>query len=541
MKEAATIFQRRIILGALMCVAAFALVLVRLVDVTVFHAAQRRAVAATIASYRTDLVDRNGEILARDIPVEDLYARPHAFWDPAYAAHALAQATGVDEAKLLKKFTQSKKPYVFVARALTPDGHDRVMKAGLPGLEFQPGYKRYYPEGRAAAQVLGVTGLDDDGETMGLSGLELGLDKQLRDGEAGKNIALSIDMRVQYILAHEVEASREEFSAKQAGGLVLDVRTGEVLGMVSLPDFDPNSRSFEAGDTTHDLMGEDRFELGSVFKILSFTLATEDHKMRPDEILPIGNGYKIGRFTIHEAEHMPATLAVRDVLALSSNIGTTQLALRSGPERQRGFLKRMGVLDTLHTELPETRNPQFPVHWGEVETATVSFGHGIAVSPLSFAAAAAVVVYGGRKIVPTFLKHPQEGRGEQLIAPETSDTMRGLLRYVVTNGTGKKADVAGYDVGGKTGSAQKAKIGGGHGYEHKLVTSFCAVFPIHDPRYLVFVVLDEPHGTKQTFGFALAGYTAAPLAGRVISHIAPILGVPQHQYQEPIVVARGNP
>ena len=189
----------------------------------------------------------------------------------------------------------------------------------------------------------------------------------------------------------------------------------------------------------------------------------------------------------------------------------------------------MGVLDTLHTELPETRDPQFPAHWGEVETATVSFGHGIAVSPLSFAAAAAVVVNGGRKIVPTFLKHPQDCRGEQLIAPETSDTMRGLLRYVVTNGTGKKADVAGYDVGGKTGSAQKARIGGGRGYEHKLVTSFCAVFPIHDPRYLVFVVLDEPHGTKQTFGFALAGYTAAPLAGRVISHIAPILGVPQHQ------------
>ena len=155
-------------------------------------------------------------------------------------------------------------------------------------------------------------------------------------------------------------------------------------------------------------MGEDRFELGSVFKILSFTLATEDHKMRPDEILPIGNGYKIGRFTIHEAEHMPATLAVRDVLALSSNIGTTQLALRSGPERQRGFLKRIGVLDTLHTELPETRNPQFPVHWGEVETATVSFGHGIAVSPLSPRGGGAVVVNGGRKIV---LDVPQASAG----------------------------------------------------------------------------------------------------------------------------------
>jgi cell division protein FtsI (penicillin-binding protein 3) len=541
MKEGATIFQRRIVIGAVMCVAAFALVLVRLVDVTVFHAAQHRAVAATVAAYRTDIVDRNGQILARDIPVQDLYARPHAFWDASYAAHALAQATGGNEAKLLKKFTQAKKPYVFVARALTPEGHDRVMQAGLPGLEFQPGYKRYYPDGRATSQVLGVTGLDDDGEVTGLSGIEKGLDEQLRDGEPGKSVALSIDMRVQYILGYEVAASRKEFSAKQAGGLVLDVRTGEVLGMVSLPDFDPNSRKPEPGDIEHDLMGEDRFELGSVFKIFSFTLATEDHKMRPDEILPIGNAYRIGHFTIHEAEHMPATLAARDVLALSSNIGTTEIALRSGPERQRQFLESMGLLNALHTELPEARAPQFPAHWGEVETATVSFGHGVAVSPLSFAAAAAAVVNGGRKIAPTFLKHPQDGRGEQVIAPETSDKMRDLLRYVVTNGTGKKADVPGYDVGGKTGSAQKARTDGGHGYEHKLVTSFCAVFPVHDPRYLVFVVLDEPHGTKQTFGFALAGYTAAPLAGRVISRIAPILGVPQHQYQEPIVVARGTP
>ncbi|HEX4860423.1 MAG TPA: penicillin-binding protein 2 [Rhizomicrobium sp.] len=538
MKEGATIFQRRIVIGAAMCVAAFALVVVRLVDVTVFHAAQHRSVAANIASYRTDLMDRNGQILARDIPVQDLYARPHAFWDAAYAAHALSQATGANEPALLKKFTVAKKPYVFVARALTPDGQDRVMHAGLPGLEFQPGYKRYYPDGRATAQVLGRTGLDDDGETIGLSGLEMGLDAKLRDGEPGASVALSIDMRVQYILAHEVEASRNEFSAKQAGGLVLDVRTGEVLGMVSLPDFDPNAREMLPGDTEHNLVGQDVFELGSVFKIFSFTLATEDHKMRPDEILPIGNGYKIGRFTIHEAEHMPATLAARDVLALSSNIGTTQIALRSGPVRQRQFLESMGLLNAIHTELPEARRPQFPVHWGQVETATVSFGHGISVSPLAFAAAAATVVNGGRKIVPTFLKHPEDGRGEQIIKPETSEKMRDLLRYVVTNGTGKKADVPGYDVGGKTGSAQKARIGG-HGYEHKLVTSFCAVFPVHDPRYLVFVVLDEPHGTKQTFGFALAGYTAAPLAGRVISRIAPILGVPQHP--EPIVVARGTP
>jgi cell division protein FtsI (penicillin-binding protein 3) len=532
MKEAATVFQRRILVGAAICAAAFALVVVRLVDVTLFRDHDRTALRATPLSARADLVDRNGELLARDLPVEDLYARPHAFWDRAQAARDLAEATGADAKRLAQMF-EGKRPYVLIARQLTPDAQDRVMHLGLPGLDFQPSSRRYYPDGRATAQVLGVTGVDEDGRAEGVSGLELGLDKRLRD--VPHPVALSIDMRVQYILAHEVAASRAEFSAKQAGGLVLDVRTGEVLGMVSLPDFDPNMRVMEEGDTAHNVIGQDVYELGSVFKIFSFALATEDNKVRPDEILSIGNGYKIGRFTIHEAEHMPAVLAARDVLAQSSNIGTTQIALRSGAVRQREFLTSLGLLSALHTELPEARKPLFPSHWGTIETATVSFGHGISVSPLSFAAAAATVVNGGRRIVPTFLKHPEDARGEQVLKPETSFKMRELLRYVVTNGTGKKADVLGYNVGGKTGSAQKP---GPHGYQHKLVTSFCAAFPIDDPRYLVFVVLDEPHGTKATFGFALAGYTAAPLAGRVISRIAPILGVPQKL--PPVVPARSN-
>ena len=527
MKEGATIFQRRIVVGAALCVAAFALVVVRLVDVTLFREHDRAGVRAAALAQRADIVDRNGDLLARDLPVEDLYARPHALWDRMQAAHDLAAATGTDDKRLAKLF-DGKKPYVPVARQLTPDAQDRVMHLGLPGLDFLPSAKRYYPDGRATAQLIGVT----DGNGKGVTGLELGIDGKLH---AQPKVQLSIDMRVQYILAHEVAASRAEFSAHAAGGLVLDVRTGEVLGMVSLPDFDPNMPALAAGDTTHNVIGQDVYELGSVFKIFSFTLATEDHTMRPDEIFPIGNGYKIGKFTIHEAEHMPATLAARDVLAQSSNIGTTQIALRSGAVRQREFLDSLGLLSALHTELPEARRPLFPAHWGTIETATVSFGHGISVSPLAFAAAAAAVVNGGRRIVPTFLKHPEDGRGAQIIKPETSVKMRELLRYVVTNGTGKKADIVGYDVGGKTGSAQKP---GKHGYQHKLVTSFCAAFPIDDPRYLVFVLLDEPHGTKATFGFALAGYTAAPLAGRVISRIAPILGVPQRL--PPTPPARSN-
>jgi cell division protein FtsI (penicillin-binding protein 3) len=515
-----TVTQRRIAIAAGLCVMAFALVCTRLVDVAIFKGSVTGATAPAndmAQPFRADILDRTGVVLARDLPVKDLYARPHAFWDRGEAARELAQATGANLDRLNRAFATTHN-YALVERQLVPDAEARVMHLGLPGLEFEPAAKRYYPEGSAAVQVLGTT--DPDGN--GVAGLELGLDPVLRSAKAG--IALSLDMRVQYALTHEVEEAREEFGAKAAGGIVLNVQTGEVLAMASLPD-EPGAQGAAANsDPRRNRMAQDVYELGSVFKIFSFALAVEDHTIRLDEPFRIGSGFHVGRFTIHDAEHMPATLAARDVLAQSSNAGTAQIALRSGPDRQRQFLARMGLLTPVHSELPENASPHFPHHWGELETATVGFGHGISVTPLAFVTAAAAVVNGGRRIVPTFLRHDADARGEQLIKPETSATMRELLRYVVTNGTGKKADVPGYDVGGKTGSAEKIS---GHSYvAHKLLTSFCAVFPIDNPRYLVFVMLDEPHGTKATFGIALAGFTAAPLAGKVIARIAPMLGMP---------------
>jgi cell division protein FtsI (penicillin-binding protein 3) len=236
---------------------------------------------------------------------------------------------------------------------------------------------------------------------------------------------------------------------------------------------------------------------------------------------------------------MPDTLAARDILAQSSNIGTAQIAMRSGGARQKAFLDNLGLLGPVKSELPETAHPLYPKDWGTIETATIGFGQGISVSPLSFIASAASVVNGGRRIQPTFLKQPPgtDNRGEQVIKPETSAGMRDLLRYVVTNGTGKKADIAGYDVGGKTGSAQVPGPGGRY-IPHALRTSFFAAFPIDHPRYVVFVLLDQPHGTKDTGGFALAAYTAVPAAAKVISRIAPLLGVPNNAPQE--ALARGN-
>jgi len=526
--------QRRIVIGAGLCIVAFALVGVRLVDVTLMRGHGGPGFEGHAVLARADLTDRNGELLARDLPVKDLYARPHVFWDKGQAAHDLAAATGTDEKRLNAGMANTKHPYVLVARQLTPEQQDRVMHLGLPGLEFEPSAKRYYPDGRAAAQLLGVT----DADNNGVSGLEMGLEPQLH-AHAGGQVATSIDMRVQYILAHETEAARETFSARAAGGIVMDVNSGEVLAMISVPDFDPNERKLQGGDSTRNVMAQDVYELGSVFKIFSFALAFEDNTMHLDEIFRIGQGLQIGKFTIHEAEHMPATLAARDILAQSSNIGTAQIAMRSGGVRQRAFLDNLGLLGSPRTELPETAHPLYPKSWGTIETATVGFGQGISVSPLSFVASAASVVNGGRRITPTFIKQAPgaDNRGPQLIKPETSAQMRDLLRYVVTNGTGKKADVAGYDIGGKTGSAQVPGPGG-HYIPHALRTSFAAFFPVHDPRYVVFVLLDQPHGTKETGGFALAGYTAAPLAGKVISRIAPLLGVPNNA--PPVTLARGN-
>jgi len=524
MTQGPTIFQRRIVIGAVLCVMAFALVGVRLIDVTLFRHGEAGAVVGPSLFARADIVDRNGDLLARDLPVMDLYARPHALDDKDGAARDLARVTGADYRRLKGAFANAKDPYVLVARQLTPDVQDRVMHLGLPGIEFEPNTKRYYPDGRATAQLLGVTDPDGNGQ----SGLEGGLDVQLRTAP-GVPVQLSIDMRVQYILGNEVEAARQTFHAVKAGGVVMDVNTGEIIAMVSYPDFDPNYRHMIGDDSDHNIMAADRYELGSVFKVLSFALAMEDHTTTPDEVFSIGNGYRIGKFTIHEAEHMPATYTAREILAHSSNIGTAQIALRSGGVRQRAFLDSLGLLRILHTELSEYARPLFPAaaHWGTIETATIGFGHGISVAPLSYIAAAATVVNGGRKVVPTFLKRDADGRGEQILKPQTSLAMRELLRYVVTNGTGRKADIPGYDVGGKTGSAEKP-IPNGHGYQpHVLVTSFFAAFPIEAPRYVVFVLLDTPHGTKETGGIALAGSTAAPLAGRVISRIAPILGVPQ--------------
>ncbi|HEX3651745.1 MAG TPA: penicillin-binding protein 2 [Rhizomicrobium sp.] len=520
MTEGPSIVQRRIAIMALGCVLAFTLIGVRLVDLTLIrHSPATLAVLPPrAAAIRADITDRNGELLARDLVVHDLSVQPYLLSDRKVAAHQLAIATGTDEQRLLKSFAGHDKPnqFVLVARQVTPEVEDTLTDLGIEGLEFDPAMKRYYPRGGAAAQVLGAT--DADGK--GITGIELGLNKQLHGGHPAE---LSLDMRIQYALTHEIDAARSQFNAKAAGGIIINVNTGEIVGMASQRDPSAVDEEDRASPDRNRML-RDVYELGSVFKIFAFTLAMQDHTTRLDEWFPIGHGFKVGRYTIHDAERMPASLMAKDIFAQSSNAGTAQIALRSGPQRQQAFLRSLGLLSPVRSEDPEGAKPLFPRRWGTTETATVGFGHGISVSPLSFVTAAAIVVNGGRRVTPTLLKQAGDRRGEQVISPETSATMRGLLRYVVTDGTGKLADVPGYNVGGKTGSAEKATHG--RYVAHKLLTSFCAVFPIDNPRYLVFVLLDEPHGANASGVMALAGHTAAPLAGRVVAKIAPMLEMP---------------
>ncbi len=510
----------RIAFAAVFCAFGFALIGARLVDVTVFGSATAAVTGEAKALYaRADLVDRNGALIARDLPVRDLYARPAEFWNPDQAAHDLAAVTGADERRLQLAFTP-KRGYIAVERALTPSEQNAVMQLGLPGLIFEDSFRRYYPGSRSIVHSVGQVDIDDHG----VSGLELGLNQLL--GAANSPVQLSLDMRIQYALAREVADGQQEFNATAAGGIVLNVHTGEVLALVSLPDYEPNQRDGISLAAQRNRMSQDVYELGSIFKIFSFAEAIDEHSVRLDEKINVGQPLQMGRFQIHDFERLGPTLTAAMVFAESSNIGTAQIAMRGSPERQRAFLQRMGLLSPARTELPESAAPLVPAHWGDIENATIAYGHGISVSPLSFAAAAAAVVNGGTRIAPTFLKRSTAQQGERVISAETSATMRKLMRLVVTDGTGKQANVPGYDVGGKTGTAEKPHAG--HYLRHSLISSFCGVFPIEAPQYLVFVMLDEPKGTKDTSGFATAGYTSAPVAGRVIARIAPLLGMPRN-------------
>ncbi len=470
---------------------------------------------------RAMITDRNGEMLAISLPTASVYANPREMIDVAEAAHKIKSVLPeLDEATAIERLS-SEKQFVYLARHITPQEHLRINALGIPGIYFESTERRRYPLGRVAAQVLG--GVDVDGH--GVAGVERFFDQRLEDDS--EPLRLSLDVRVQAAVREELLHAMEEFTAIGACGIVMDVRTGEVLGMASLPDYDANLFGQTVPDDRFNRCVTGIYEPGSTFKLQTASMALDNN------IVNLWNGFDasapihIGRFTINDFEGKHRFLYIPEILAYSSNIGAAKMAQASGPTLQRAWMEKMGMLKRLPVELPEAAAPLAPaaINWKEIATLTIGFGHGIAVSPLHVVSGTSAIANGGTYMRPTVLAldpaTPREGT--RVMQQSTSDTMRRLMRLVVTDGFGKAAEVPGYFVGGKTGTAEKIT---NKGYNrHSRVSAFMGVFPMNAPRYAVYMMLDEPHATKATYGYATAGWVSAPAAGKVIARIGPVLGL----------------
>ncbi len=520
--------------------ACFAILAARMVDLAVFdQGGEPRLATNRIASLNTgraEITDRNGAVMATNLTTASLYANPRRVLDAEEAALQLASLLPELDVDQVRQKLQSGRSFVWLKRNLMPSQQWEVNRLGLPGLAFQREQKRVYPQGRLAAHVLGFTDVDNNG----IAGVEQHFDSELRDPAGSDSpVVLSIDMKVQHALRDELRSSVLEFKALGGAGMVMDVNSGEVLGMVSLPDFDPNNPAVATKQEKFNRATLGVYEMGSIFKTFTTAMALDagavDLRGGYDASSPI----KVASYTINDSHPENRWLSVPEIFVHSSNIGSAKMALDVGTEGQRAFLERLGLLQPATLELPEVGKPLAPRTWREINTMTISYGHGIAVSGLQLSSGVAAMVNGGTLVRATLLRRDEFDRpidqpnGRRVISEKTSQTMRSLLHMVVDQGTGKKARVSGYMVGGKTGTAEKYAIGGYQ--ESALMSSFIGAFPSHAPRFLVLIMLDEPVGTADTYGFAGAGWTAAPAVSRIIRRIGPVLGVEPVNADDPKV------
>ncbi len=513
--------RNRIAVLAAFFLAAFAVLGMRVLDLTMFGETRDFVAAPAISEgpvRRAAITDRNGEVLATDVEVPSLYVDARKVIEPVATADALRTVLpDLDRDHLISMFT-SERAFLWIKRKLGPRQQAAVHALGLPGLGFKHEPHRVYPKGKSAAHILGYVDVDNHG----IAGIERGLDARI-DG-AKEPVVLSLDMRVQHAVEQELAASIKTFSAKSAAGVVMDVNTGEVLGLASLPDYDPNMPMAADGTARFNTATRGVYEMGSTFKVFTAAIALETGVTSMDGSYDARTPIKVSGHTISDYHAEKRWLTVPEIVMHSSNIGTAKMALDIGVSRHRDYLSRLGLLSRPALELPEVAEPLLPSQWHEVETMTISFGHGLAISPLQMAAAGAALGNGGYRVEPTLrVRDEAPADRTRVLRAETSRNVVDMMRMVVTDGTGGYADVAGYEVAGKTGTAEKAGAGGYS--KNRLLTSFLALFPASDPQYLVLVVLDEPQGTKETYRYATAGWNAAPTAGRVIRRIAPVLGV----------------
>lgn len=491
-----------------------------------------------IHSQRADIIDRNGSVLATNLVTTSLYAQPHMMIEPVRAAEELKNIfPDIDQKKLVKNFT-GKRKFVWVRKKVSPEQKQLVHDIGEPGLLFGPREMRLYPNGKLAAHILGGAGFGKEdvraAELVGVAGVEKYFDDRMRDpAQVNQPLQLSIDLTAQATMRRVVEGGMKIMDAKGAAAVLMDVHTGEVVSMVSLPDFDPNDRPtlLLEGDPSDSPLfnraAQGVYELGSTFKLFAAAVSLDNGLVNENTMIDTRGPIKWGKFKIRDFHNYGNQLSVMDVIVKSSNIGTARMAQAAGTAAQKKLLGELGFFEPTSLELTEAKhiNPLLPKNWSELSTMTVSYGHGIAATPLHLAAAYSTLANGGYKVNPTLLKvDAPSAHGDRLLADETSKTLMRMLRNVVTRGTASFGEVDGYFVGGKTGSADKPKPNGGY-YKDKVIATFAATFPTHDPKYVLILTLDEPSIIAAGEARRTAGWTAVPVAAELITRIAPVLNM----------------
>ncbi|SLN52649.1 Peptidoglycan synthase FtsI [Roseovarius litorisediminis] len=493
---------------------------------------------AEILAQRADIVDRKGRILATNFETHSLYAQPQQLIEPEKAAQKLAEIfPDLDGDRLLKDFT-GKRKFLWIKKKISPEQMQAVHELGEPGLLFGPREMRLYPNGKLAAHVLGGASFGREGvhaaEVIGVAGIEKFYDDRLRDPAMGHQpLRLSLDLSVQAATERVLFGGMNIMNAKGAAAVLMDVHTGEVIAIASLPDFDPNDRprppttGNPSDSPLFNRAVQGVYELGSTFKIFAVSQALELGLLNPSTMIDIKGPMRWGKHRIRDFHNYGSELSVTKVIVKSSNIGTARIAQMIGADRQQEFLKSLGLLDSVPFEMVEAKGgqPLLPPKWSELSAMTISYGHGLSTSPLHLATAYAAIANGGTMVKPTLLQQPANQLGPRVMSRQTASAARQMLRQVVTEGTASFGEVPGYAVAGKTGTADKPKERGGGYYNDKVIATFASFFPAHDPKYVLVVTLDEPVETSGSEPRRTAGWTAVPVAAEIIRRVAPLLGL----------------
>lgn len=499
----------------------YALVAFRAFDLSVIRgpgfaqAHQEKLSLAQRIPHRGNIYDRNGVLLATSIEILSLYADPKMIIEPTKVASELKEIWPELD---LEKPLSSAKRFIWVKRHITPDEHDRVMQIGQPGLQFKKERKRVYPMGRDISHVVGCVSLDQEG----LCGIERFHQDALNKGQ---DLTLTIDMRVQHSLRKNLKLAFDKHSAIGAVGIVMDIQSGEIVAASSLPDYDPNILSAQNQKSLFNRLSQGVYELGSTFKIFSTAGYLEYVDSDLGHKFDVTKPLKVGRFSINDYHAENRILTTPEVFIHSSNIGSAFMGQALGTDRLKEFYASLGLLDPLNVSLKEKAKPLLPKRWGETTTLTASYGHGLAVTPLHLVRATASILNDGIYVEPRFFKQDMvENIQKRVVSKATSDKIKQLLRSVVTHGTGKNADIHGFVVGGKTGTAEKSNE---YGYDSsKLISSFIGAFPMTSPKYLIFMMIDEPKATKDTYGYATGGWVAAPFVKKIVADMASLTLIP---------------